>query len=164
MKTRFIATLCLAVLSVFASAVQAQEYVTIDMEIDVDAPAEEVWAQIGGYCDIGEWASLPCEIASGDGGVGTVRSLFGGVIVEVLVGQTELSYGYTIPPSGDGFYDLYHGFLEARPVTDSTSKIVYTLMLDVSNLEGEEKENAVSSRRTQFEGLLVNMKNMVEGN
>ena len=31
------------------------------------------------------------------------------------------------------FYNLYHGFMEARPVTAKTSKILYTLMLDVSD-------------------------------
>ena len=164
MKTRLITAVSFSVLSAaLSSGVQAQEYATIDMEIDIAAPAAEVWETVGGYCDIGEWASLPCEITSGDGEVGTVRSLLGGVVTEVLVGKTELSYGYTIPPSGEGFYDLYHGFMEARPVTDSSSKMVYTLMLDVSNLEGEEKDNAVNGRRTQFEALLVNMKNMVEG-
>lgn len=164
MKTRLIATISLSVLSVvLTSSLQAQEYATIDMEIDIDAPAAKVWETVGGYCDIGEWADLPCEITSGNGEIGTVRSLLGGVVTEVLVGKTELSYGYTIPPSGDDFYNLYHGFMEARPVTSSTSKMVYTLVLDVSNLEGEEKENAVNGRRTQFEGLLVNMKNMVEG-
>ena len=164
MKSRLISIISLTALSAtLVSGLQAQEYATIDMEIDIDAPAAKLWETVGGFCDIGEWAGFPCEIISGEGGVGTVRSLAGGAVEEVLIGKTELSYGYTIPPSGDGFYDLYHGFMEARPVTDSTSKMVYTLMLDVSNLEGEEKENVINGRRTQFEGLLVNMKNMVEG-
>ena len=48
--------------------------------------------------------------------------------------QTELSYGYTQPAVEGEFYNLYHGFMEARPLTDSTSKMLYTLTLDVSNL------------------------------
>jgi hypothetical protein len=31
-------------------------------------------------------------------------------------------------------YNTYHGTLEARPVTATTSKIVYTLFFDNSNL------------------------------
>jgi hypothetical protein len=164
MKTRLLTTFSLSVLSIaLTSGLQAQEYATVNMEIDIDAPAAEVWEMVGDYCDIEEWGGLPCEITSGNGEIGTVRSLFGGVVVEVLVGKTELSYGYTIPPRGEGFYDLFHGYMEARPVTDSTSKVVYTLILDVSNLEGEAKQNEIDRRRGQFEPLLVNMKNKVEG-
>jgi hypothetical protein len=49
-------------------------------------------------------------------------------------------------------------------VTDTTSKILYTLMLDVSNLADQAARDAdVARRRQQFEGLLVNMKNLAEG-
>src|SRR4051812_39276673 len=76
----------------------APEYVTIKMEIDVAKPAKEVWAKVGSYCDIGKWAKgLDCEIVSGDGGIGTVRSLAKGRIKEILVGKTDLSYGYDQP-------------------------------------------------------------------
>ena len=164
MKTGFIAKVTFAVVAAtLTSGLQAQEYATIEMEIDINAPAAEVWEKVGGYCDIEEWGGLPCEITSGDGEIGTVRSLFGGVLNEVLVGKTELSYGYVIPPRDDGFYDLFHGYMEARPVTDSTSKLVYTLLLDVSNLEGEEKENTLNGRRAQFEPLLENIKKIAEG-
>jgi len=146
------------------SPAQEPEYVRIAMEIDIDRPAAEVWEKVGGYCDISVWANgLACEITSGDGGMGTVRSLFGGRIIEVLVAQTDLSYGYA-QPAGDGFYDLYHGFMEAKPVTATTSKMLYTLMYDVSNLADQAAKDAdMARRRTQFEGLLANMKALAEG-
>ena len=109
--------LCLAALPMFLSAslVGAQpEYVTIKMEIDVARPANEVWAKIGDYCGISEWLEIDCEITSGDGGIGTVRSLAGGRITEVMVAQSDRSYGYTLPAPAEGFYNLYHGFLEAQ--------------------------------------------------
>ena len=148
--------------ALFASAtVSAQEYVTIEMEIDVDAPAAEVWAKVGGYCDIAEWfPQFNCEITSGDGGMGTVRVLANGAITEILVAQTELSYAYTQPAVPGQFYDLYHGQLEARPVTDTTSRLLYTLMYDAS--ETEDIEADMQRRRGIFEGALANMKEIAE--
>ena len=58
-------------------------YTFLPMEIDVDRPAAEVWARVGGYCDIGEWFGLDCTITSGTGDeFGSVRSVGN----EVLVG------------------------------------------------------------------------------
>jgi hypothetical protein len=141
------------------------EYVRIEMSIDVARPAAAVWAKVGGYCDIAVWAgnNLDCAITSGDGGFGTVRSLFGGRILEILIAKTELSYGYTQPAVPGRFYDLYHGFLEARPVDASSSRILYTLTYDVSNLADQAAKDAdMARRRTQFEGLLANMKRLAE--
>ena len=139
------------------------EYVTIEMEIDVAKPAVEVWAAVGGYCAIADWFPLDCEITSGDGGMGTVRALASGRIIEILVAQTELSYGYTQPAVEGTFYDLYHGFLEARPVTASSSKLLYTLTLDVSNLADQATKDAnIARRRASFEGALANMKELAE--
>lgn len=139
------------------------EYVTIEMEIDVAKPAAEVWAAVGGYCAISDWFPLDCEITSGDGGMGTVRVLASGRIIEILVAQTELSYGYTQPAVEGSFYDLYHGFLEARPVDASTSKLLYTLTLDVSNLEDQAAKDAnIARRRGAFEGALASMKELAE--
>ena len=153
-----------AVLAVSRAAAEP-EYVRIDMEIDVAKPAAEVWAKIGGYCDIGEWMNTDCQITSGDGGMGTVRTLVGGRVTEILVGKTDLSYGYTQPAVEGRFYNLYHGFLEAKPVTATTSKLLYTLMYDVSNLADQAAKDAdVARRRTMFEDALESMKALAEGN
>ena len=78
-----------AAIVVFVSASAfAQEYVTIDMEIDINKPAAEVWEIVGEYCGISEWLGLDCEITSGNGGMGSVRSLLGGRILEIMVAQT----------------------------------------------------------------------------
>jgi len=148
-----------------ARAFAQPEYVTIAMEIDVNKPAAEVWAKVGAYCHIAEWLSVDCEITSGDGGMGTVRVLAGGRVVEILVGQTELSYGYTQPVREGQFYNLYHGYMEARPLTATTSKLLYTLVYDVSNLaDANAKEADMARRRAMFEGALANMKTIAEAN
>lgn len=148
------------------AAAKAPEYVAIPMEITVNKPAAAVWAKVGGYCDISKWitptGNVPCEIKSGTGGVGTVR-LIAGRVTEVLTAKTDLGYGYTQPNVEGKFYNLYHGFLEARPIDAKSSKLIYTLMLDVSDKADQAaKDKDVAGRRTQFEGALANMKKLAE--
>jgi uncharacterized protein YndB with AHSA1/START domain len=150
---------------VAGSALAEPEYTTIELEIDIAKPAEEVWAKVGSYCDIAEWLDVDCTITSGDGGMGTVRVLAGGRVTEILVAQTELSYGYTQPAREGQFYNLYHGFMEARPVTATTSKMVYTLVYDVSDKADQAAKDAdIARRRGMFEGALQNMKALAEAN
>jgi len=136
-------------------------YASVEMEVDVNRPAAEVWKRVGKYCDIGEWFQLPCTIISGkDGEFGAVRS----VANEILVGKTELSYTYTQPVREGQRYNMYHGTLEARPVTATTSKLVYTLFFDNSNLPDDAAKQADKDRRrTQFMRALQNMKTLAEG-
>ena len=124
------------------------------LEIAVNRPAAEVWKRVGKFCDIGEWLRIPCTITSGtDGEFGAVRS----VANEVLVGKTELSYTYTQPVREGRPYNLYHGTLEARPVTATTSKLVYTLFFDNSILADDAARAQDKERRiTQFTKALEN--------
>jgi hypothetical protein len=136
-------------------------YVTIPMEIMVNRPAAEVWKRVGKYCDIGEWFQIPCTITSGkDGEVGAIRSVAG----EVLVGRTELSYTYTQTVKEGRPYNLYHGTLEARPVTATTSKLVYTLVFDNSMLADDAAREKDKAQKTMlFTRALQNMKILAEG-
>jgi hypothetical protein len=142
-------------------AVAAPTYISIPLEIAVNRSAAEVWKRVGKYCDIGEWFQIPCTITAGkDGEFGAVRS----VANEILVGKTELSYTYTQPVRNDRPYNLYHGTLEARPVTATTSKLVYTLLFDNSMLADAAAREADRARRvTQFTRALENMKILAEG-
>lgn len=136
-------------------------YAVIPLEIAVNKPAAEVWKRIGKYCDIGEWLQVACTITSGkDGDVGAVRSIGN----EILVGKTELSYTYTQPVREGQIYNMYHGTMEARPVTATTSKIVYTLVFDNSQLADDAAREADRMRRVQtFTRALENMKLLAEG-
>ena len=136
-------------------------YISIPLEIAVNRPAADVWKRVGKFCDIGEWLRIPCTITSGkDGEFGAVRSVAG----EVLVGKTELSYTYTQTVRADRTYNLYHGTLEARPVTATTSKLVYTLFFDNSMIGDDAAKEADRARRaTQFTAALENMKILAEG-
>ena len=139
----------------------APTYVSIPLEITVDRPAAEVWKRVGKYCDLGEWLQVPCTITSGkDGEFGAVRSIGN----EVLVGKTELSYTYTQPVREGRPYNLYHGTLEARPLTATTSKLLYTLVFDNSMLADDAaRERDRAQRTAQFTRALQNMKILAEG-
>jgi len=136
-------------------------YISIPLEINVNRPAAEVWKRVGKYCDIGEWLRIPCTITSGkDGEFGAVRSVAG----EVLVGKTELSYTYTQTVRPGRPYNLYHGTLEARPVTATTSKLVYTLIFDNSMLADDAAREKDKTQKTAvFTRALENMKILAEG-
>ena len=182
MRTRFaltIAAMSLAVAAIAAQApapaaqapaapnakivVEKPTYVTIPLEIEVNRPVAEVWERIGKYCAIGEWLQIPagCKMLSGvEGEVGSVRS----VANEVLVGKTQYSYTYTQTVRAGRPYNLYHGTLEARAVTDKTSKIIYTLMYDNSMLPDDAaREKDKLSRTAVFQRAMANMKTLAEG-
>jgi hypothetical protein len=136
-------------------------YTSFTLEQDVNRAAPDVWKRIGKYCDIGEWLRVPCTITSGkDGEPGAVRS----VANEVLVGKTELSYTYTQPVREGRPYNLYHGTLEVRPVTATTSRILYTIFWDNSMVPDEAaKQKDLASRKTMFTTAVQNMKILAEG-
>jgi len=142
-------------------AVANPTYTAILMEVDVNRPAAEVWKRVGKFCDIGEWLQFPCTITYGkDGEVGAVRSIGR----EILVGKTDLSYTYTQPVTEGRPYIVYHGTLEAKPVTATTSKLYYTLMWDNSTLADDAaRDRDKAQRRQAFEGALRNMKILAEG-
>jgi hypothetical protein len=138
-------------------------YTSIPMEIAVNRPAADVWKRIGKFCDVAEWLQIPagCTITSGkDGEFGAVRTVGG----EILVARTDLSYTYTQTPREGQPYNLYHGTLVVKPVTATTSKIVYTLFFDNSMLPDDAARTADRARRTErFMQALQNMKILAEG-
>jgi hypothetical protein len=142
-------------------AIPNPTYISIPLEVTVNRPAAEVWKRVGKYCDIGEWLQIPCTITSGkDGEFGAVRSVGN----EILVGKTELSYTYTQPVREGRPYNLYHGTLEARPLTATTAKLVYTLIFDNSLLADDAaRERDRAQRAAQFTRALENMKILAEG-
>ena len=162
------------VLSVYAQApapaalqIANPHYVSIPMEITVNKPVADVWKRVGKFCDIGEWLpQLACTMQSGkDGELGAVRSLAGGRVLEILVAKTEYSYAYAQPVREGQPYNMYHGTLEARAITPTTTKLLYTLMLDNSTVPGDDaaKERDIQNRRTNFTRALENMKILAEG-
>jgi len=146
-----------------AIVVEKPTYVVIALETTVNKPVADVWKRIGGYCTIGEWLQIAagCKIVSGtDNEVGAVRSVGG----EVLVGKTQYSYTYAQTVRAGRPYNLYHGTIEARPVTTTTTKLIYTLIYDNSMLPDDAaREKDKASRTAVFTRALSNMKTLAEG-
>ena len=142
-------------------AVEKPTYVAIPLEITINRPVAEVWKRIGGYCQIGDWLPANCTILSGkDNEVGAVRS----VGSEIMVAKTEYSYTYTQPVRVGRPFNAYHGTLEARALTPTTTKIHYTLFFDNSMLPDDAaREKDVASRTAMFTRFLQNMKTLAEG-
>ena len=143
------------------AAVEKPTYVAIPLEITVNRPVAEVWKRIGGYCPI-SWSTNPCTVLSGTGNeVGAVRSLGNG---EIMVATTEYSYTYTQPVRVGRPFNAYHGTLEARALTPTTTKLLYTLFFDNSMLPDDAaREKDIANRKATFTGLLQNMKTVAEG-
>jgi len=146
-----------------APAAKTPEYVAIPMSIELNVSAADAWKKVGKYCDLGTWMKIDCVISSGDGGIGSVRKIAGGRVTEVMTAKSDLSYGYTQPAVEGKWYNLYHGYLEAQPISAKKSKLNYTLMLDESDKADQAaKDKDVAARKTQFEKALAEMKKIAE--
>ncbi|HTT04659.1 MAG TPA: SRPBCC family protein [Steroidobacteraceae bacterium] len=157
--------LCLAALGITGLAVAgsqalAADYTTIVLSTDVARPVAAVWKDVGGFCDIGAFMKMKCTYTSGNGGLGTVRTLAGRVN-EVMVGQTAHSYTYTQQPV---LKDMYHATVDVEPAGPGQSKIFYRIVYDQSNLApGQTKEKYREQHIRMFTGALAQMKKRVEG-
>jgi hypothetical protein len=148
-----------------ASATPTPMYYAFPLEIVVNKPAAEVWARVGKYCDIQEWLGLTCTLSSGkEGEAGAVRSLNNGAIQEIIVGKSAMSYTYAQPARPGRPYDMYHGTLEAQALTPTTTKLMYTVVVDEGVQADDAAREADKARRaTQFKSALENMKILAEG-
>jgi len=147
-------------------AIPNPHYVTMVLEETVNRPAAEVWARVGKYCDIAEWFRVSCAITSSGGpnDLGAVRALNGGAVIEMLVAKTDLSYTYTQPVRVGVPFNAYHGTLEAKPLTPTTSKLVYSFFYDNSMLADDAaRATEMTNRRNRFGDGLKNMKILAEG-
>ncbi len=142
-----------------AQAAAAADYVAIVQTIDVNKPADVVWKKVGGFCAIHDWmGGVPCTYTSGDGDVGTNR-LIAGRINEVMVAKTDLSYAYAQPLVPN----MYHGSVEVKPISPTTSRIVYTILYDAAPLADQAaKDKSRNGLSMMFMGALKKMKAMAE--
>jgi hypothetical protein len=101
-----------------------------------------------------------CDLISGkEGEIGAVRTIGHSVIV----GLTPYSYTYTQPLRATGLYPMYHGTLEARPVSGRTT-LCYILVWDSSTQPDDvSRQKQMETYRLLFEKMLRNMKKLAEG-
>lgn len=138
-------------------------YASVQVEIEVDRPVNELWREIGRFCDISRWVERPCEIISGvDFQLGAVR-LVNNRVVEMLVAQTALSYTYAYPVREGVPYNQAHGTVAAEPIGLARSRVIYSQMFDNSMLADDNARAAdIADRRQRLTRALENMKRVVE--
>jgi len=165
MKRFLTAAVIGAALLAAAPGAFAAEYATIKLDTTVNAPIDQVWAKVGGWCAIKDWLPrlAPCAM-TGDGGLGSVRKLGAqGNIVEVMVAATKYSYTYA-QPTNPGLSTLYHGTVSAEPIDKGHTKLMYTVVWD-NEPDGDQaaKDKDKAGRTANFTGALAAMKAMAEG-
>jgi hypothetical protein len=160
MKLGFLSIGLAALLAVGNAA--AAEYTNIVIEKQVNASADAVWKKVGDFCALKEWMKLPdCTYTSGTGEIGTVRSLLGGKVSEVMTAKGPYFYSYAFPNPNPTYY---HGTLNVVPEGANTSKIVYILFYDQETLgTAEEKAKNREGRLKRFTEAVETMKAMAEG-
>lgn len=157
-RRQLAAALASAALLTAAGAAHAADYISIVQDVTVNAPAQQVWAKAGGFCDIGAWLKTTCTLTAGqDRQLGAVR-LIAGRVTEVLVAKTATSYTYADPNQPI----LYHGTVEVQPIDKAHSKIVYSLFFDQSQVKPEEQAANRDRRAKMFAGVLQTMKAAAE--
>jgi len=78
-----------------------------------------------------------------------------------MVSRTDLSYTYAQPLSPIE----YHGSVEVKPTSATTSKIVYTLFYDQAPLADQAaRDKDRAGRAGMFMGALTKMKALAEAN
>ena len=83
---------------------------------------------------------------------------------EILVAKTEHAYTYAQAVKPDQPYNQYHGTLEARPVSPTSTKLIYTMFFDNSMLASDAAREEDKARKTAaFTRGLNNMKILAEG-
>jgi hypothetical protein len=161
---RLVTAAATAALALAAAPAFAAEYAVIKLDTTVNAPIDQVWSKVGGYCQIQDWLKqlAPC-VLSGDGGLGSVRKLGAQGITEVMVAQTKYSYTYA-QPTNPGLGILYHGTLSAEPIDKGHTKLMYSVVWDIEPDGAQDKKDADRKRRSDgFTTALANMKAIAEG-
>ncbi len=155
------ALLLLGVIAAAPAAAITPDYVTIVNDVIVDRPVAQVWARIGGYCAITEWLKVTCEMTSGKGEVGSVRTL-NGVTVEPMVAKTPTSYTYWQSVGAMGAAQ-FHGTLMAQPEGRGRTRLSYTIFYDQALLPSDEVRASEHKRlEARFVGPLTEMKRLAE--
>ena len=156
--------LIVSALLALAAPVQAQtpqpaNWTTLTLTADIAKGADVAWEKIGGndWCGIAKYLDVKgCTITSGNGELGSVRTINTGTatVVEIAVARTPHSYTYAQP-----FTPIfYHGTLAVEPVDRGHSKLVYTLIWNQTAVgDAAAQAAARDGRRTRFQAAVNKM-------
>ena len=139
-----------------AQTPQPADWTTLTFTADLNKNADMAWERIGGndWCAIAKFLDIKsCVIDSGKGEVGSIRTI-NGTVVENVVARTAHSYTYAQP-----FTPIfYHGTLAVEPVDRSHSKLVYTLIWNQAEVgDVAAQAGAREGRKTRFQAAVDKM-------
>lgn len=144
-----------------AADMQAPDYTVIQLHVEVNQPAAEIWKRVGGCCAISAWLKVTCSYQSGSGDVGSVR-VINGTNVEPMVGKTPFSYTYW-QTAGNMAPTSYHGTLAVEPEGAHRSQLLYTLFYNQAALPTAADRAAQHQRLSKrFQEALDTMKKLAE--
>jgi mxaD protein len=132
----------------------------------VNHPVEEVWALIGNFDSLDTWHPAVVKLeASGDGGVGSYRTLTlpdGGTLKEKLLenSQEDMSYSYSIE-SGVLPVANYTSTLSVRPAAHlpGQSIVLWSSRFDPVGIDGNAARNLIGGiYQAGFESIAETMK------
>jgi hypothetical protein len=153
------ALLALAATNTQAQTPQPADWATLTLTADLNKGADAAWEKIGGndWCGIAKYLDVKgCTITSGNGELGSVRTINTGTatVVEIAVARTPHSYTYAQP-----FTPIfYHGTLAVEPVDRRHSKLVYTLIWNQTAVgDAAAQAAAREGRHTRFQAAVDKM-------
>ena len=148
-----------AILALTAVPAMASDFTSFTLSTVANASPEKAWAKIGGFCAIHDWLGTSC-VLTGNGDVGSIRTINDGKVTEMMVARTPFSYTYIQPTN---YANLYHGTLAVEPDGAGKSKITYTFLYDAEPLgDADAKAKARQGRTDRFNQALAKMKAMAE--
>jgi len=148
-----------ALLALMTAPSMAADYTSFTLSTVANASPEKAWAKIGGFCAIHDWLGTSC-VLTGNGDVGSIRTINDGKVTEMMVARTPFSYTYIQPTN---YANLYHGTLAVEPDGAGKSKITYTFLYDAEPLgDADAKAKARQGRTDRFNQALAKMKAMAE--
>ena len=148
-----------ACMALTAMPAMASDFTSFTLSTVANATPEKAWAKIGGFCAIHDWLGTSC-VLTGNGDVGSIRTINDGKVTEMMVAKTPFSYTYIQPTN---YANLYHGTLAVEPAGAGKSRITYTFLYDAEPLgDDAAKAKARQGRTDRFNQALAKMKEMAE--
>ena len=133
----------------------------VQAAITVSAGVDETWSRISDFASAGRFIGLSSTVISGDGNVGSVRTV-GDAVTEKMVAQGERFYVY-VQTRGPMAQYGYHGCLAVEGDADQ-SMIFYTLVYDADALDPAVRHSTHAGLVERFGGAVKAMAHEVQGN
>ena len=128
--------------------------------VEIASSIELAWQEIGLFEGAGRFLDVPCRLAHGDGGLGSVRQIGDGIL-ETMVGSSRHSYTYaqTVGPMAAFGY---HGCVSLEAAGPDACALHYTLVYNQQSLDEQKRLSEFRRLSARFTGASESMKRFAE--